>query len=661
MLLCVLVIAVFVLMAIADSIQKDSGNVTITMGEIETDEGVLTYKLYRPASASSNQPAPGILLLHGYQNDKDTNDAFAIELSRRGYVVLSIDEFGHGSTTIGMLSRGYVSHRVKVLYGTDSEADGTFVSIGGPNRFKLLSNFSNLSFFDTHYTTDSDGNTITDSSMGGIAAYAVLAGFDFVDPTRLGVSGHSMGTWASWTVSAAYSGAVNEKGQDITPKATVLQCGELFTDAAYDSASIYFNNVMLLQAKYDEFNYFRDYANTVSDELLDSSVRKEFLGITTSGKWDTTYGSFSDGSARRIELLITNHRLTTHNHKGLAAAIDWFDNALGHTSAISSSDHVFMTKDVLQLLAFFCALAAMVPFGYILLGTKFFASVRQDLPNRPSKEKKGWQYWKGALITMLISCFTYPFMTQLGQGLLPLPENIFRMTIGNGFLSWYTLLIIIMLITTVAGVKKSKKKGDEIDYYDLGLSTNVKSDRLDWGLFGKSLLLSLCMAGLVYVLVSLTWAVFKLDFRFIWPFIKPFSLTRLVQFLVYIPVFLIFFVLNNSRIFAAMRTPEESQPGFGNFMKAWWKNALCMVGGVLIMVLIEYIPFFMNIGPGADLLFGSTFGGPFMSLMIVFVPQVLVLSIFCTIFYRKCGNVYVGGSLAAILACWIVTGGSAML
>lgn len=86
-----------------------------------------------------------------------------------------------------------------------------------------------------------------------------------------------------------------------------------------------------------------------------------------------------------------------------------------------------------------------------------------------------------------------------------------------------------------------------------------------------------------------------------------------------------------------------------------------MVGGILIIVLIEYIPFFMGIGPGADLLFGSTFGGPFMSILIVFVPQVLVFSLLGTYIYRRTGNVYTGALTIAAMAAWIITGGSAIL
>ena len=169
------------------------------------------------------------------------------------------------------------------------------------------------------------------------------------------------------------------------------------------------------------------------------------------------------------------------------------------------------------------------------------------------------------------------------------------------------------------------------------------------------------MLGLMYLLVYLCQTMFLLDFRFIWPFFKTFTPQRFGQFLIYLPFFALFFVLNNSKIFAGMRTKATYQPGIKGFLSCWWRSALLMIGGVLVIVLIEYIPFFMGIGPGADLLFSSTFGGPFMSILIVFVPQVLVFSILCTYIYRRTGNVYTGAFTVAAMAAWIITGGSAML
>ena len=655
-LLMVLLLLLFGCMGIANGIQTNHGRVDVSKGSMETAYGDLTFKLYVPETATTENPAPGVLLLHGYQNDHETCAAYAIELARRGAVVMSLDEYGHGSSSVGLLNRGYVNHRVKVNFGEDSEADGTFVEIGSTKRYRLLMNFSNLSFFDEHYVKDDDGNTISDSSCGGVAAYAVLASMDNVDASRLALSGHSMGTWSSWSVAAAFSG-MNVQGVDISPKATVLQCGELFRKSAYDAENVSFNNVLLLQSLYDEFSYFRDYQNFVNDDVLHSDLRAEFLGCDNAdAAWDTTFGSFSDGSARRMELLETNHRLATHHKGGLAVALDWFDEALDLDTELSSSDHVYMVKELLVFAAMLLAITAMLPLMELLLQTSFFRSVAQPLPSESGiLPKKRW--WKNAAITMALAGATFPFMTQLGHALFPFPESIFRMTIGNGFLCWYLLLIGIMLVTTGISVRKSKRA----PWHDLGLSTPKTAKHIDWTLCGKCALLSLCMLGLMYVLVFLCQTMFLLDFRFIWPFFKTFTPERFGQFLIYAPFFALFFILNNSKIFAGMRTKATYQPGIKGFLACWWRSALLMIGGVLVIVLIEYIPFFAGIGPGADLLFGSTFGGPFMSILIVFVPQVLVFSILCTYIYRRTGNVYTGAFTVAAMAAWIITGGSAIL
>ncbi|MDO5137470.1 MAG: hypothetical protein Q4D71_03325, partial [Oscillospiraceae bacterium] len=638
--LCVLLATVF--MFLADGIQRNHGTIEIIDGTIPAEDGYLTYKMYKPVTALESVKAPAVLLLHGYQNDHETCAAYAIELARRGAVVLCLDEYGHGASSVGLLSRGYVNHVVKVNYGNDSEAEGTYKKIGGSKRYRILMNFSNLSFFNDHYSKDDAGNAILDSSCGGSIAYKYLSTLPYVDSSRMAVSGHSMGTWSSWSVAADYAGT------DIQPKAIVLQCGELFTDDVYDSDEIKFSNVLLLQAKYDEFSYFRDYQKTVGDNLLKSDLRTSFLGTTAAeAEWNKTYGSFDDGSARRMELLYTNHRLTTHHLGGLAVAMDWFDNAIDLPVKLADSDLVAKGKEYLVLGAMLLILASLFPLMNLLLETPFFSGVKQEFPSKESMTtKKGWT--KGAIITILLSGLTFPFMTQLGHALLPLPEGVFRMTVGNGFLGWYLLLIIVMLITGAITRKNLKKRGLTIE-------------QIDWSVFFKSLLLALVLMVYMYIVNLIYCWLFDLDLRFIWPFFRPFTAKRFLQFLVYIPVFIIFYLLNNSKIMRDLRTDATYEEGTKGFLKNWLNNFLLMAGGVLIIVLIEYIPFFANIGPGADVLFGSTFGGPFMSILILFVPQVMFFSILCTYAYRKTGRAYTGACLAAMLACWIVTGGSSIL
>ena len=641
-LLIVLLLLSCGMMFAADRIQRDNGKVTVSDGRIEVDGGFMTFKLYTPKDATSSDKAPAVLLLHGYQNDHETCAAYAIELARRGAVVLCLDEYGHGSTTVGLLKRGYVDHKVSVNYGNDSEADGTYSSIGSTVRYRILMNFSNLSFFKDHYSKDDHGNAILDSSCGGSIAYEYLSKLDCVDSGRMAVSGHSMGTWSSWSVAADWSGT------PIEPKAIVLQCGELFTDDVYDTSKYHFNNVLLLQAKYDEFSYFRDYQLNVTDELLKTPLRYNFLGTTADkAAWNTTYGNFTDGSARRMELLNTNHRLTTHDLHGLEVALDWFDSALDLPNDFDHSQINAKIKEYLVLGAMLAVLFAMFPLMNILLETKLFQGVIQELPAKEGMLKGGSRV-SGTLITMLLSGLSFPFMTQLGHALLPLPENIFRMTVGNGFLSWYLLLILIMCISNLISSAKNKKAG-------------IPKEKFSFSSFLLSLLLALCVTGTVYLINMLYSRIFDLDLRFIWPFFREFNAIRIVQFAVYIPFFALFYLLNNSKVMRDMRVPSVYEKGALAFLRNWFYNFLLMAGGVLLIVLLEYIPFFLGIGPGADVLFGSTFGGPFMSILILFVPQVLFFSILCTWCYRKTGRAYTGALIAAMLACWIVTGGSSFV
>jgi pimeloyl-ACP methyl ester carboxylesterase len=96
---------------------QTSGGVTVTEVRYAGASGeTLAALLYTPPGLSAAHPAPAILASHGYINTREMQSPFAIELARRGFVVLAIDMAGHG------YSGGAV--------GTD---DG-----GGPDGLKYL-------------------------------------------------------------------------------------------------------------------------------------------------------------------------------------------------------------------------------------------------------------------------------------------------------------------------------------------------------------------------------------------------------------------------------------------------------------------------------------------------------------------------------------------
>ncbi len=671
----VCIVVAVVSMFAANNIQTNGGKVNVVTAAFEATKSDgetynVTYKIYIPEGVDEAHPAPALLCLHGYQNDKETSAAFAMEAARRGMVALAIDEFGHGSNSASMINRGSTTYKIQ---GQSKDGKETTIKtqLKGAQRYLTLMNFSTLSFFEgdvyaeneqkyVHIDADKDG--LKDSSMGGIAAFNWLKSQKFVQADKIGITGHSMGTWATWSTAAAC--------QDHA--AIALQCGEVFGSNIFDEKNIKFNNLLMLQARYDEFNYFRDYRQeTVNDSMLDSGIRDEFFTaygqteLKDNYTWNTTYGDFANGTARRVELLETNHRLTTHDANAISTTMEWMTTALGVKTDVKSTDLVYMTKELLVLLAMLAVMISLCPMVVFIGSIKPFRTVifdRTASAREPKLMSRG-RWWKNALIAVLISAVTYPFCTQLGHGLFPLPEGLFRMTIGNGFLIWYLILAIISIVMVSISRAIDKKKGKELlDYYDMGLSRESKASKLDWELLGKSFVVAALAICYMYIVVLIFQRAFQLDLRFIWPFFKEFSVERFGQFLVYLPFFALFFVVNvGFKLFGNMRQIRNDEKPVSNFIKCWMGNVFVLLGGLLVVMLLEYIPFFMGAGPGADLLFGTTFGGPFMSALILLAPQFVFFTFLSTWFERKTGNVYVGAFISAMIASWVVTGGSAML
>jgi len=583
-----------------------------------------------------------VLAMHGYQSDKDTNTAYCVELARRGMVVLSIDSYGHGDSNPGMRGRGWAHYNIKNLDKT----------ISGPLRYMVLMTFSIQDFFRRPV---SDG--LSDSSMGGRSAWRYLSSLPFVDSGRMAMTGHSMGTWSSWSVASDFP----------EHRAIVLQCGEVYHQNLYDSQNIKFNNVLLLQSLIEEFENMRDYQHNIRGLERTPLRYRDFMGQSSPVEWNRTYGSFADGSARRMELIITNHRLVTFDSDALAPTMNWLKTALEVNTDLADTSHVQWLKETLSLLAMLAAMVSMLPLFLILIKFKFFKPLSIPLSEKPKMLARS-DRTANIMTAVLISGITFPFLTQLGHGLLPLPEDIFRMPIGNGFITWLGFLMLVALVSLYLWCKKGGGKLAGWTFADLameGTSADSKSEYNCKNLIIRACAAAFILTGVMYIMTCVSAAVFQLDFRFIWPFFRPFTPLRFGQFFVYLPVYAAFFTINAGiKLYGQLRLPEytfKGKPSGALTQLVWWGySILVMLGGLFIIALIQYVPFFMGLGPGADMLFSSLFGGPFMSILILLVPQFAVFFFFSTWLYRKSGTVYTGSFVLAIMASWVVTGGSAV-
>ncbi|GAA4641601.1 alpha/beta fold hydrolase [Pontixanthobacter gangjinensis] len=133
---------------LAYSIRTSGGTTVQDIRFTGTDGTQMSALLYVPENATEVTPAPGILAVHGYINSRETQDGFAIEFARRGYVVLALDQTGHGYSGGPAFSNGF----------------------GGPDGLKYLRSLP------------------------------------MVDTNQIGLEGHSMGGWTVLAAAAAAPG-----------------------------------------------------------------------------------------------------------------------------------------------------------------------------------------------------------------------------------------------------------------------------------------------------------------------------------------------------------------------------------------------------------------------------------------------------------------------
>ena len=72
-----------------------------------TDDGAyLASRIFIPEGVDANNPAPAVVCAHVWNNTLEVQEVNYIELSKRGYVVISCDAYGHGNSTqaVGLMT-----------------------------------------------------------------------------------------------------------------------------------------------------------------------------------------------------------------------------------------------------------------------------------------------------------------------------------------------------------------------------------------------------------------------------------------------------------------------------------------------------------------------------------------------------------------------------
>ena len=329
--------------------------------------------------------APVVVTCNGYADTGEKQDFAAIELSRRGVVVFEMDALSHGLSSTSTYDSSPAS--------TMGEA------VGMISLVEFISN----------------------------------AELDYIDLSRLGITGHSMGGIAT-RVTYEHFGALETAALEAA-RLPESDGGEEITDAEFEYAESlnvisaaffqsalpmpdvgaygnYYRNAGINYTYYDEGNYT---TSNGDGDLTDAPEALAFINsmLGEENAIDTVeigkyYGSVEDNNLRVVYNVKTTHTFEYMTPASATCLIDFFTDCLSLDTDLSSSNLIFMYRFLFSTIGLIGLGLLITSFVYALLRTKFFGTICVRVPEPKAVLKSSSDkavFWGSWLVIIVITVF----------------------------------------------------------------------------------------------------------------------------------------------------------------------------------------------------------------------------------------------------------------
>ena len=616
----------------------------------DTANGQLSGLLYMPKGASESAPRPAVIVTHGYLNSAEMQDANAIELSRRGYVVLALDMYDHGHSNINDdIYEGFAAY-------------GDFLKTWAP--FWLNSMYDAVQYmYDQPYV-------LKDAAGNGI----------------IGITGHSMGGFSS-TIAVAKDEEDFAKTGIRKVYANLTEGSDFGYSGIFGVTAEAFNaagggrTLGKVAAQFDEFFF------GAPDDPAGTVRKKNYVatpdGLTflqqQSAEANTWYET-SDGGKRIIYEPYQTHPWNHFSKKTTANAIAFYTEAFkdyqADIKAIAPESQIWQWKELCECCALVGFILFILAIAKTLISLPFFSGANTGaipvqkgaagtarivgivvmivailLPAILFETLYGWNpadsgmqivFWC-ALVLGIAGCVC-GFLTYkkdenkaalfggccalIAGGVLalvakqslygasavwtaPVVNDVAKWTVGSTFIS----LLIMSLVFVTMKVK------DGVTLADYGVSFKP-----------KAILAGLC-TGLVtvccaYVLLWIVDLIFKTDFR-IWTFaFKTFDGNICPAILRYLPTFLAYYIVSTAAI--TINTNTERLQGWKGYAVAACLNA----GGITLWLIRQYATLFAT---GVAAHPNAALSG---IVLVAMVPTLAIAACISRYLYKRTGNIW---------------------
>lgn len=607
--------------------ENEGTAISLTGEETEINGKVVSGILFKPKDATADNPLPAVVLTHGYLNNREMQLQNAIELARRGFVVLTVDREGHGN------------------YENSGEQSAMMATSGLYDSVKYLYNM------------------------------------DYVDKDKIGISGHSMG---GMTTALTLS----QDRQLGLVSAGLIQAWSSFMGAGADvdvgMLKAQDDEFFFTTNEGEDGTISREYLSTRAAKTFIGNTELE--GDVVSGAIyvngqavETTGGQETEGAFRVVYEISGVHPQNHCSVEGANAVVNFFYNAFGTPNGyeyISEGNQVWWVKEAFSLIGMIGFFALIFPLVSLLLTTPVFRSLRvakqqvveetvvvtdetgaeqtmvcqklvwdgANIPLQPKPLKgvqKNISYWLAAIGIMLFSGFSiHSICTEYGSKWFP-NTQLYPQDTTNWVAMWavcsalFSLAVILFFWLANTVVNKIRYGDNYLEYQE----NPFAAGKIATGLGGllKTFVLALLVLGILMAVLYTNWAIWTVDFR-IWTLaVKVFDMGVLLPTIVRYGIFFgIFFIVSAlfNETYRASNIPEWASTLINVFFNFF---------GVLLVIAIQYGEFTAT----------GVMWQPDMNLgYIVLFPMVPILAIATVISRRmtaKTGNMWLGAFINTLL------------
>lgn len=618
-----LIFSIFLSSFFASMIQNDWGNISIeTVQFAARDKQTVVYDLFKPRSATVDNKAPLVVVIAGFQRTRETQAHVALELAKRGFVVINIDPYSQGDSTSSQGIQG-----------------GAIATVEGYGSFDIID-----------YVYDNDEV------------------YPFIDKTRIGVTGHSAGGNAAYQ-AAVHFGKESVNNNGISKVHSVYISGYVLS--INSSISFSKSNMGMDYAFYDE-GAFRNIINESapvgynkadmswaieSHTFVNSGLIKQGLDTIPDSQQieiGRIYGNPNYGNMRQVFNTRIIHAFQPYSSEANANNIAFFEIAMDFRSPnITPQQQTWQIKEIFTTLSLIASLAMLIPLAALFYRIPFFKKALVMPVMDKNKRSIGSiiNYIVVFLITATFAALTYLPSTLITLKLFPEASQsvntwFFPQRMNNTVAVWAVLsgtfaFLVFFASRLISRYVKAYKTKEKID-----LKAEVKTWGLPqtWANFGKTLLVALMVIVSYFSLLMIIVWLFHVDYRFLFIMAaRQINGKVLLQILMYFPLFIVFYLSNSVRVNAGQMRGKA--PEYVKLLFAGLTN----IAGLAIILAIQYFTF---VGTGTiaftELADGTT-QWLYVNILFTLIPVMFLMPFFNRWLYKISGNSLLGPVIICVI------------